>query len=64
MSSMFDDLKRALALAWKDDDLITQENLFELQGLLADLTLKAAERIGDAALADLCKSFPYLYSMK
>lgn len=62
--NLYNELKTALSLAWEDDDLMTQDNLFRLQEQLANLTLAVAQDIGNAALTDLCKAFPYLYSMK
>ena len=61
---IYEQLKHCLCLAWQDDDLMTQENLFALQEKLANLTLAVAESIGDSALKDLCFKFPFLYSMK
>lgn len=61
---IYEQLKHCLCLAWQDDDLMRQETLFDLQEQLANLTLAVAQDMGNAALIDLCASFPYLYSMK
>ena len=62
MPYIYGDLKLALKLAWSGDDLISQENLFELQEILANLTLEVAQYNGTEA--DLAREFPFLYSMK
>ena len=61
---IYEQLKTVLSLAWRDDDRMTQDTLFRLQEHLANLTLAVAESIGDSALKDLCKAFPYLYNMR
>ena len=61
---IFNELKQILALAWEDDDMMTQENLFLLQERLSDLTLKVAKNCGNTALNELVKLFPYLYTKK
>lgn len=59
---VYEDLKQAMHLAWDDDDLMDQDNLFELQDLLADLTLKVARWCGKEM--NLAAEFPYLYKVK
>lgn len=59
---MFEELKELLKLAWEDDDIISQENLFELQSKLADLTLQSAKTEKQKEI--LLKEFPYLYATK
>ena len=61
---IFEELKALNALAWEHDDLMTQETLFDLQEKLANLLLAVAQDMGNAALRDICKAFPYLYSIK
>ena len=61
---IYKELKTINALAWEDDDLMMQETLFELQEKVANLLLMVAQDIGNTALNDLVKSFPFLYSMK
>ncbi len=58
----YEDLKQAMHYAWDHDDLIPQEDLFELQELLAWLTLKVAQDCG--AERNLAAEFPYLYKVK
>lgn len=48
-------------MAWKHDDLMTQETLFELQDALADVVLNVARDAGK--LDDCLATFPYLYSI-
>lgn len=58
---LFNDLKKALQLACKGDDLIDQEDLFDLQELL---TLSILENSTPYQQQDLVKDFPHLYSLK
>ena len=60
----YNELKTINALAWQDDDLMMQETLFDMQEQLANLLLAVALDIGNTALIEICKEFPYLYSMK
>ena len=57
-------LKTINAIAWRDDDLMEQENLFDLQEQLANLLLAVAQDCGEKTLTDLVRSFPYLYSVR
>lgn len=50
------DLQRT---AWKDDDYMSQETLFELQEKLADFALLVAQN--ENRVEDLAKAFPWLY---
>ena len=59
---VYDELKQAMHFAWDHDDIIPQEDLFELQELLANLTLKVARWCN--AERDLAAAFPYLYKVK
>mgnify|MGYP006969174337 CR=1 FL=1 len=61
---IYSELKQILSLVWEDDDMMTQETLFEVQERLADLTLKVAQDCGNDALNNLVKAFPYLYTKK
>lgn len=56
---MYDDLKKLQKLLWKHDDMMDQETLFELQELVAEMALKAAQ--AERKVGDLVKSFPWLY---
>lgn len=59
---MYEKMKKILELAWSGDDHISQDDLFELQAELADLTLEIAKESGKTL--DLVKSFPWLYKIK
>lgn len=61
---IYDRLKKIQTIAWRGDDLMEQEDLFQLQGQLADLVLMVAQDLGDDMLQDLVRSFPYLYSIR
>ena len=56
---MYNKLKAIQKLLWKDDDMIEQETLFDLQNLVAKLTLEVAEK--ENKVEDLVKSFKWLY---
>lgn len=49
-------------LIWQDDDCIEQENLFEVQELIAKLALDIATK--EHKVEELVKQFPYLYELK
>ena len=55
-------MKKLMLLLWKDDDMMDQDTLFELQnefaGLLLDVAIKAKKT------DDLVKTFPWLYARK
>lgn len=59
---MYEKLKEILTLAWKDDDRMDQETLFELQDKLTGLVLEIAEE--ESKVDDLINSFPYLYKFE
>jgi hypothetical protein len=56
---MYNDLKKIQKLLWKSDDRMDQETFFELQELVAELTLKAAQK--EKKVDDLLKNFKWLY---
>lgn len=56
---MYNDLKKIQKLLWKSDDRMDQETLFELQELVAELTLKVAQK--EKKVDDLLKNFKWLY---
>ena len=62
-ADIYTKLKTINAIAWRDDDLMEQDNLFDLQEQLANLLLAVAQDCGEKTLKDLVKSFPYLYSI-
>lgn len=51
-------------IAWADDDIMDQDNLFELQNRLADLTLSVASKISPVKVDYLVKMYPWLYEVK
>jgi hypothetical protein len=55
-------VKKILALAFKGDDLMDQEALFEMQESIARLALEVANAEGKTS--DLVNSFKYLYTAK
>ncbi|NLY38596.1 MAG: hypothetical protein GX044_04755 [Firmicutes bacterium] len=59
----FNDLLEIQKLLWKNDDLMEQETLFELQDKVSELALKMA---GDNPLKQdlLLREFPWLYKKK
>jgi hypothetical protein len=59
---MYKELKKVLTMAFKDDDMMNQETLFDLQDYVADLTLKVAEK--ENKVEDLVKDFAWLYQPK
>ena len=59
---MYEKLKEILTLAWKDDDRMDQETLFELQDKLINLILEVAEK--ENKTNDLISSFSWLFKEK
>ena len=62
MTDVYTALKALQKLAWRDDDMMRQETLFEMPDMLTDLSLKVANECGKAS--DLAAAFPYLYRVK
>jgi hypothetical protein len=60
-SKLFKDLKKALQLVYKGDDLIDQEDLFDLQELLTITILENSTPYQQSVLAT---EFSHLYSRK
>lgn len=56
---IYAELKTIQKMAWRDDDMMRQETLFDLQDRLADLMLRLAQDCGTEQ--DLASSFPWLY---
>ena len=56
---IYSDIEKIQSLLWKDGDMIRQEDLYDLQEMVADLALKVAEHEGK--VEQLVKKFPYLY---
>jgi hypothetical protein len=59
---MYEKIKKIQQLLWKNDDLIDQDTLFEVQDYVAELLLDVAKKEGKTG--DLVKSFSWLYSYK
>lgn len=59
---MYNKLKEIQRLVWKGDDRMDQEDLFELQEKIADLTLEVAQKEGKTE--QLLKDFKWLYSVE
>ena len=57
----YEQIKEIQSLAWRDDDRMDQETLFELQDKIAELALQIASR--EKKVDDLVKSFPFLYKV-
>lgn len=57
---MYNKLEKILELLWRDDDLMDQDTLFELQDYVADVALEVAESEG--MVEQLVAKFPWLYS--
>ena len=62
--NMFDTLCELQKLAWANDDLMTQDTLFDLQDKLATLSLSVASKISPLKVDSLVKQFPWLYEVK
>ncbi|MFA6308617.1 MAG: hypothetical protein WC677_02580 [Clostridia bacterium] len=56
---MYKELKKIQILLFKSDDRMEQDDLFELQEYVSELTLKVAKKEGKTD--DLIKSFNWLY---
>lgn len=63
-ADIYTKLKTINSIAWHDDDLMEQDNLFDLQEQLANLLLAVAQDLGEKTLQDLVRSFPYLYTVR
>ena len=59
---MYKQIKKVQELLWKDDDMMNQETLFELQECVADLALKIATK--ENKTKELAEDFPFLYERK
>ena len=56
---MYEKLEKIQELLWRNDDMMMQETLFELQDYVADLLLKVAEKEGK--VDELVAEYPWLY---
>jgi len=56
---MYEKLKKVQELLWKNEDCPDQEDYFEIQEIIAEVTLEVAKK--ERKTADLLATFPYLY---
>lgn len=56
----YKDIKKILQKLWVCDDLISQDDLFDVQELVAILALKIAKK--EKTTDDLVSTFPWLFS--
>lgn len=61
---MYEKLEKIQEMLWRDDDMMRQETLFELQDYVAELILKVADKKGPTTVDRLVKKFPWLYQVK
>lgn len=62
MPRYYEDVAALQRLAWKGDDQIGQDDLFELQDALAAFALKVAN--AEQRTPELLREFPFLYTTK
>lgn len=58
-NGMYEKIEKIQEMLWRNDDLMRQETLFELQDYVADLLLKVAEKEGK--VDELVAEYPWLY---
>jgi hypothetical protein len=63
-TKIFEKLVEIQKTVWRGDDLIDQEDLFELQDQIANLTLEVSKDVGKAAEKWLSETFPWLYKLE
>lgn len=61
---MYEKIEKIQELLWRDDDMMRQETLFELQDYVAELILEVANKEGPKTVDRLVKKFPWLYQVK
>lgn len=59
MGVSYKEITKIQEIIWRSDDMMMQEDLFELQEYVANLALKAAKEEGK--VDQLVKKFPFLY---
>ena len=59
MTTVYNDLEKIQSLLWKREDMIDQEDLFEVQDMFADVILEVAKAEGK--VEQLVAKFPFLY---
>lgn len=60
MKKLYQKIVNIQNLLWKNDDLIDQDDLFDLQDKIAEIALIIAEN--ENHTEDLVKRFPWLYT--
>lgn len=58
---IYKEIKHLQELAWRNEDLMKQETLYELQECLAGFALDCALACGYKETKDLLDTFPWLY---
>lgn len=58
---LFDLICALQQLAWKDDDMMDQDTLFEMQEKLSEFVLQFAERLSPEYVDRIVKQFPWMY---
>ena len=58
--SDYDRIVEIQKIAWRDDDRMDQENLFELQEKIAEFALEIANKAHK--VDELAQTFPWLYT--
>ena len=61
---MYEKLEKIQELLWRNDDLMDQDTLFELQDKVAELILEVAGKEGPKIVDRLVSKFPWLYKVK
>ena len=61
---MYEELEKIQEMLWRDDDMMAQETLFELQDYVAELLLDVANKQGPKTVDRLVAKFPFLYQVK
>lgn len=61
-NGMYEKIEKIQEMLWRNDDMMMQETLFELQDYVADLLLKVAEKEGK--VDKLVAKFPFMYRRK
>ena len=56
---VYNEVEKIQEILWRNDDMIDQEDLYELQELVANFALKVAENEGK--VEQIVKKFPFLY---
>ena len=60
--TLYEQLIDIQKLLWKDDDMMEQDTLFEVQDKFANILLMIANHAGK--VDDLVKTFPWIYTTK